>query len=109
MGLEGNGLVASAEVQTSHIKTDPRAYTRCALRRARPRWLAGLKFEPKAVGKGIAVGLPHLDENIFLRIGPFGILHRRIHLAENAEVVEFGLRIQKILLAQRIAFVNLDF
>jgi len=109
VGLEGYRLVAAAEVKAGHVETNPRACTSPALRRTgwlrrisaprSARWLAGLKFKPHSISKGITLGFLHLDQNILLRIGPFRILHRRIHLAEDAQIVEFGLRVQKILLA----------
>ena len=50
-----------------------------------------------------------LHQDIFLGIAPLWILHCGVHLAENSKVVETRLRIQQVLLAQRIAWADLKF
>ena len=63
---------------------------------------------PKAISEGIALGFLQLDKNVLLGIGARGILYGRIDLVEDAEVIEFALRIKKILLAERLAGNFLD-
>ena len=70
---------------------------------------AGFEFQAEAVGEGVALGFLHLDENIFLRVGALGILDGGIDLAEDAEIVELALSIEKILLAEGLAGRYLNF
>ena len=68
-----------------------------------------MEFQADAVGEGVALGLLHLHQNVFLRVGALGILHGSVDLAEDAEVIELALRIEEILLAERLAgsYLNL--
>ena len=109
MGLKSQCLVAPANVQPRHIKLNSGTYSCGPLGRGRARRLACLELQSNSVSKRIALGLLHLHQNILLRIGSLRILHGRIHLAEDPQIVEPGLRVEQILLAQRFALVHLQF
>ncbi len=109
MGLKGERLVAAAYVQPGHVKLNSWAHACRALRCGGAGRLASLKFQSQPVSEGVALGLLHLHQNIFLRIGSLRILHRRIHLAEDAEIVEPGLGVEQILLAERVSVMHLQF
>ena len=63
--------------------------------------LTGLEFQTQTVVEGIALGLLNVDQNIFIRLVAIGVLHSRVHLVEESQVIEVALRVQHVLLAQR--------
>src|ERR1700686_5736044 len=109
MGLKRQGLVAPADVQPRHVKLNSGADSGGPLRRSRPRRLTSLEFQSNSISEGVALGLPHLHQYVLLRIGSFRVLHRRIDLAEDAQIIEPSLRSEEIPLAQRFTFVHLQF
>src|SRR5579864_1388973 len=70
--------------------------------------LAGLEFESATIIKGVALGFAQLHKNVLTGLNAIGILHRRIHLAENAEVIQFLLGVQEAALAQRVSRLDLQ-
>src|SRR2546430_14987816 len=109
MRLKRNALISAGKVETCHVKTDPRADAGFAFLSLSPGWLTGLELEPQAVGERVAVGFPHVDQNIFLGIRALRVLHGGIHLTEDSQVIEPGLRNQHILLAERLVRVQSNF
>ena len=107
--LKRQSLVAPPKVQPRHVKLDSRTHPCGALGRRTPGRLSGLELQSKPVGEGIAFRLLNLHQDILLWIGSFGVLHRGIDLAEDAEIVEPGLCTQEILLAEGFSFMNLQF
>ena len=104
MGLESNGLIATGEIQPSHIEAHPRTDAG-----SRSGGLAGLEFKSNTVSKGVTVGLPDLHQNMLLRVGSLRVLYRSIDLAEDTQVVQLGLGIQQAFLAQWVAAFDLQF
>src|SRR5579863_403001 len=102
MGLEGQSLIPAQEIEPGHIKPDSWAKSRSALRAGCSR----LEFQSDSVSEGVALRLLHLNQDIFLRVGAVGILHRGIHLAENAQIVEPGLSVEHPLLAEWLPFMH---
>ena len=109
VGLKRHRLVAAANIQSGHVKLNSGTHSGRALRSSRPGRLPSLEFQSSAVGEGVALGLLHLHQNIFQRIGSLRILHRRVDLAEDAEIVEPSLSAEKILLAERVSLMHLQF
>ncbi len=79
------------------------------MRRGGAGRLTGLELQSQTVGEGVALRLLHLDQNILQGIGALRILHRGIHLAEDAQIVEPGLGVEQALLADGVSRVHLQF
>ena len=71
--------------------------------------LSRLEFQSHAVIEGVALGLLHVHQHILFPLRAVRILHRRIHLAEDAQIIEALLGVQHVDLTQRIARLDLDF
>ncbi len=106
--LERQRLVSSSNIQPRYIETDSRTHSSRAGRSCRSRWLTSLEFKSDSVSERVALRLFHLHQDILLRIRSLRILHRRVDLAENSQIVEPRLRIQQSLLAQRLSLMNLQ-
>ena len=107
--LEGQGLVAAAHVEAGNVESYARAHASRTGRGIGAGRQAGFEFQAESVGEGVTLGFLHLNQNIFLRIGAFGILHGGVDLAENAEVIQLALGIEQVLLAERLAGNYLNF
>ena len=68
-----------------------------------------MKFETYSIVEGVALGLLQLNQSILARLRTFRILHRRIHLAKDAEVVKFLLALEHVALAEWITVRDLQF
>src|SRR5205085_6035768 len=117
--FEGDGVVASVEVDAAYIERDARTYpNRVAGRglsfagpdgrtvgRARTAGdsQAGLGFETEPIIKGVALGLVELHQEVFVGGAAAGVLHRHIDFVKQAEVIETALRLQLRSLAERVA------
>ena len=71
--------------------------------------LSGLELETAAVIEGVAIGLARRDQHVLPRLGAVRVLDGRVHLLEQAEVVEAALALQHLLLAQRRARLHPHF
>src|ERR1700722_3300879 len=109
MRLEGKRLIAAANVKTSDIELDTGTDPGTSGGRISSGWKAGGEFQACTVSEGIAFSLLYLNQDILFGIGTGGVLNRTVDLAEDSEIVEFGLRIQNVLLAQRTAGYYLNF
>ena len=109
VGLEGQGLIAAGDIEAGDIEFDAGTDAGGSGGSVGAGGQAGFEFQAEAVGEGVALGFLHLDENIFLRIGALGILDGGIDLAEDAEIVELALRVEEVLLAERLAGNFLNF
>ena len=68
-----------------------------------------MKFETYSIVEGVTFGFLHFNQNILARLGSFRVLHRGIHLAEDAEIVKFLLALEHIALTHGIARGDLKF
>ena len=68
-----------------------------------------MHFKSNSVVEGVAPGLLDLIEQVLAAYFAVLILHRHIHLVENAQVVEALLRLHHRALAERISVANLEF
>ena len=108
--LEQQGVVTSEKVEPGHVKRNPRADAGASLRLVRlPRIAAAVYFQSKTIVKGVAFCLFHLEQDIFVVLFAIGVLYGRIHLVEDAEIIETALCVKHLSLTERIAFMHLDF
>src|ERR1700690_3844203 len=99
-GLKRNGVGAAQEIETKDVQRRERADSRgpeglavwlfwnqARLFIVATHRLPGLKLKTKSVVESITLGFLHLHQHILTGAGTFRILHRRIHLAENPQIV----------------------
>src|SRR5208337_4107133 len=101
VALHGEGLMAPAHVDTAdaqrHAGTDAGLAQRSV---GSGRGLPGLELETDAVIEGISLRLARCDQHVLARFGTLRVLDGRVHLLEEAKVVESPLALQHVLLAQ---------
>src|SRR6185437_11301713 len=107
--LEGDRMVASAEIEPRHVKRYSSANAGGTLRVRHSAGLPGLHFQAKAVIKSVAPRFRNLEVEIFVGGIAVRVLHRYIDFVKNSQIIEAALGIEHLALAQSVTAADPDF
>ena len=109
-GLEGHGVVQATEVQPRGLERHPRADAEVA---GGVGQAGGAAAEAGEIGAAAHTQCPaprlfHLEDHVLVWLAAVRVLHRHVHLLENAQLVQPLLGLQHIDLAERFPRLHLD-